>query len=160
MTWTAKLEAIERLRETRERSASGELESSNRARDLAEATATGFEQHLQMETETVRAQQSQLYVDIIGKHLTSENLDEMRSRMDSKNAKLDLLAEQCGKAKSAAVSADEKANHAKARHAQTFRAKQKWAAVMKRDAERSQRSENHREELTIEDSLRHLRTSR
>jgi hypothetical protein len=159
MNFTTKLEAIEKLRETRERSAFGELESSNRAHDLAEATAAGFEKHLQIQTETVRAQQTQLYEEIIGKNLSSEDFDEMRSRVDSKNAKLDLLAEQCGKAKDAATSAGEIANNAKAKHVQVFRAKQKWAAVMKRDAERLQRSENHRDELAIEDSFGHLRTS-
>jgi hypothetical protein len=159
MTLT-KLEAIEKLRETRERSATAELESSNRARDLAGARAAHFEEHLQIQSESVRVQQTQLYEEITGRHVSSEDLDKMRSRVDSRNAELDLLAEQCGKAKNAAINAGAEADRARVKHAKVFRAQQKWAALMKRETEKSQKAESHREELTIEDTLHHPRTSR
>ena len=160
MTLTTKLEAIEKLREIREKTASTEVESSTRARDLAEATASGFEERLRMQTETVRAQETQVYEEIRGKVVSPEKFQDLHSRIESKNAKLDLFAEQCGKAKNAAASAGERAERAKAKYARVFRAKEKWGAIMKRETERSQKAEHYREELMIEDSLSPFRTVR
>ncbi len=148
------LEAIEKLREVRERSAQIALESSNQARDLAGAKATSFKDHLDTQTESVRAQQSQLYSEMVGKHVSSEDLETVRLTVDYKNAELGLLAEQYGNAKQAAIEAGAEADRARTKHARLYRAQQKWTALMSREAERSQQADNYREELTIEDTLR------
>ncbi len=155
-----KLEAIEKLREVRERSALSDLEGSNRARDLAGARAARFEEHLQIQTESVRAQQTELYKEMLGRHVSSEDLESIQVKVESKNADLSILSKECGNAQNAAANASAEADKARIKHAKVFRAQQKWGALMKREAERSQRAEAHREELTVEDSLRHRGTVR
>jgi hypothetical protein len=146
-------EAIEKLRDIRERSASAELQGSNKARDLAEANAAHFEDNLQMQTATTRAEQLQLCEAMVGKQITASDLDEIRTRVESSNAELDHLSEQCDKAKDAAASAAATADQARIRHAKLFRDQQKWAAIVKRETEKSMRLEVHGEELVIEECL-------
>ncbi|MBJ7533116.1 hypothetical protein JDN40_03180 [Rhodomicrobium vannielii ATCC 17100] len=152
------LEAIEKLRELRERSALVELESSNRARDIADARADRFEAHLQVRSDAVKNEQARIYGELIDRQITSNELDDIHARVESKNADLRDLAEKAGQAKVEAETAGEKAEAARFRHMRLFKAQQKWAALMNRESQRLDRAEAERDDLVIEDSFHPTRT--
>jgi hypothetical protein len=147
-----KLESVEKLREIRERSASAELESSNRARDHAETSAMRFGKQLELRTMSVRERQSELYQDILNRPVSSSDLEFTRARVDTGSAELDHLAKQCNEANEAAIEAGAQADRAREKYAKLFRAHQKWTALVQSEAEKAQKAESFREELTIEDN--------
>jgi hypothetical protein len=150
-----KMEAVEKLREIRERSAFVELESSNRGRDLAQAAAASFEERLDIQTQHLRSQESEFYEQVIGNPVSLGDLEKMRSGVDSKDAEIGELAQRCSEARNVAASACDAARQARLKHAEVLRAHQKWLALLKHEVERVQKLAIHREELTLEDGIGH-----
>lgn len=148
---TTYLDAIEKLRENRERSALAELRASNTARDNATKAANRFESYLRSQTAAHMASEARQYRETLGKPLAPQELETIYSRIQRERTEIEKLAQQCNELKETASKAASIAEQARARHMRLHRAQKKWAKIREHHAEKMQIEEVYREELFSEE---------
>jgi hypothetical protein len=147
------LDAIERLRAHRERSALLAVLDMNRAKEKVEAMLKRANDILKLQADAQGAIERQLYEQTLAAPLTLHDLEGIQARIQQESATIATLAEQCGKLRKTAEEAALTAENARIRHSSLLRAKKKWEEVRTRYAYMAETAEVRQEELLFEDAL-------
>jgi flagellar biosynthesis chaperone FliJ len=145
------IDAIEKLRANRERSALIALRNSNKRRDNFAAAVTQADEFLRLQTAAHLARESQLYKQTLAAPLSPRGIEAVQARIQRESSAIDALAEQCGKLRQLAKEAASAAEMARGKHASLFRAQRKWEKIRDYYAEKFEIEEAHREEIVFDD---------
>lgn len=141
---------LHKIRETRELRALGELEASNRVRDESVHAAQQLEAQLVDRKNLQMIEEAGAYGSTVGLALPLQDIEIVKARIASEEARIAALALECKAKEEIAESAIEKASQLKDHYATLLRAKKGWERVMSDEDQRSQLREIDTEELEFE----------
>jgi hypothetical protein len=146
------LDAIERLRTYRERSALFALLNLNRVKEQTELAVRRADDFLRSQADIQLKRQSELYEQTLGVPLAPLELEGMQARIQRESMAVAAFAEQCGKLRRVAEEAASTAERARIKHSALLRAKKKWDEVRRRYADLAEAADVRQEDVFFEDS--------
>jgi hypothetical protein len=146
--------SIEKLRQSRERTAAAALGAARAAGQGALNAVATFENQLTSQGTSQLRLEASLYENALANPMTDQQLSQMLQRIQRGSLQIDQMGRRLVQLKDEAAKAVAGAEAARVRHAASFRSCRKWKKLKEHILVRASLDDMHREEISIDDAIR------